>query len=68
MWTSLTDYGRASWRRIETKKFKTKVARSVARDQFFIVWMPNDYLYKRTENRIQWSRFNFDPGGVDSLV
>jgi hypothetical protein len=40
MWTSLRDYGRASWKRLQSRKFKNAVAKQAAFDQFYAIWTP----------------------------
>jgi hypothetical protein len=62
IWVGFTDYGRATWHRLQTRKFKLEAARAEARDKFFVVWMPKEYLCKCIDDRIQWQRFTFDPG------
>jgi hypothetical protein len=49
----LSDYGRASWKRLQVRKFKNVAAKQAAFDQFYATWTPNRYLC----SRIGWSGF-----------
>jgi hypothetical protein len=64
IWNSLTDYGRAAWAKLLKHKFRTEDACLAAHDQFKAIWTINEFLCKLHLDRVIWTRFTFDPGGV----